>query len=60
MNENEIIKGCLKNDRASQKALYEGFYGKMLGICTRYAKDRDDAKDMLQEGFLKVFNNTKL
>jgi RNA polymerase sigma-70 factor (ECF subfamily) len=57
MNEIEIIKGCLKNDRMSQKALYEGYYGKMLGVCMRYAKDRDEAKDMLQEGFLKVFNN---
>jgi len=57
MSEIDIIKGCLKNDRMSQKALYEGNYGKMLGVCMRYAKDRDEAKDMLQEGFLKVFNN---
>ena len=57
MNEIDIIKGCLKNDRMSQKALYEGYYGKMLGACMRYAKDRDEAKDMLQEGFIKVFNN---
>ncbi len=57
MNEIDIIKGCLKNDRMSQKALYENYYGKMLGACMRYAKDSDEAKDMLQEGFLKVFNN---
>jgi RNA polymerase sigma-70 factor (ECF subfamily) len=59
MNENEIIKGCLKNDRASQKALYEQYYSKMLGVCLRYAKDRDNAKDILHEAFLKVFNNLK-
>src|SRR6476620_11263673 len=59
MNEHEIIKGCLKNDRASQKALYEHFYSKMLGVCMRYAKDRDEAKDVLHEAFLKVFTNLK-
>jgi RNA polymerase sigma factor (sigma-70 family) len=59
MNEIEIIKGCLKNDRASQKALYEAFYGKMLGVCLRYSKGGDEAKDILQEGFLKVFNSLR-
>lgn len=59
MNENDIIKGCLKNDRASQKALYEQHYSKMLGVCLRYAKDKDTAKDVLHEGFFKVFNNLK-
>lgn len=59
MNENEIIKGCLKNDRASQKALYEQYYSKMLGVCLRYAKEKEDAKDVLHEAFLKVFNNLK-
>ena len=57
MNENEIIKGCLKNDRASQKTLYEYFYSGMLGVCLRYSKNRDEAQDILHEGFLKVFNN---
>ncbi len=59
MNEHDIIKGCLKNDRASQKALYEQYYSKMLGVCLRYSKDKDDAKDVLHEAFLKVFNNLK-
>lgn len=59
MNEHEIIKGCLKNDRASQKALYEQHYSKMLGVCLRYAKDKDEAKDVLHEAFLKVFTNLK-
>jgi RNA polymerase sigma factor (sigma-70 family) len=54
-NEPDIIKGCLEGDRASQKALYEHYAGKMLGVCMRYAKDRAEAEDMLQEGFLKVF-----
>jgi RNA polymerase sigma-70 factor (ECF subfamily) len=59
MNEHEIIKGCLKNDRASQKILYEQHYSKMLGVCLRYAKDKDEAKDILHEGFMKVFTNLK-
>jgi len=59
MNEPDIIKGCIKNDRASQKILYEQFYSKMLGVCLRYSKNSDDAKDVLHEGFLKVFDNLK-
>ncbi len=59
MNENEIIKGCLKNSRESQKALYELFYGKMLGVCLRYSNSNIDAKEILNEGFLKVFENLK-
>jgi RNA polymerase sigma-70 factor, ECF subfamily len=59
MNEHDIIKGCLKNDRACQKALYEQHYSKMLGVCLRYAKDKDEAKDILHEAFLKVFTNLK-
>jgi RNA polymerase sigma-70 factor (ECF subfamily) len=59
MNETDIIKGCLKNDRASQKALYEQHYSKMLGVCLRYSKTSDEAKDILHEGFMKVFNSLK-
>ncbi len=55
MNEHDIIKGCLKNSRESQKALYELFYGKMLGVCLRYSNNIIDAKEVLNEGFLTVF-----
>jgi len=55
MTENELIAGCIRQDRACQKQLYEQFYGKMLGVCMRYAKDRDEAKDILHEGFIKMF-----
>lgn len=54
-NEVNIIQGCIEAERSAQKALYEHFAGKMLGVCMRYAKDRSEAEDMLQEGFLKVF-----
>lgn len=51
----EIIKGCKKQDRASQQKVYEMFYGKMLPVCNRYAKNSEEAKDVLQNGFIKVF-----
>jgi RNA polymerase sigma factor (sigma-70 family) len=59
MDEAEIIKGCLKNDRLSQKALYDRFYGRMMAVCMRYARDRAEAEDMLHEGFMKVFTGMK-
>lgn len=51
------IDRCLAGERNSQRRLYETFYGKMLGVCLRYGNDMDQAKDMLQDGFIKVFNN---
>src|SRR6478735_4972532 len=56
-NELDIIQGCIDGRRICQKKLYDHFSGKMLGVCMRYAKDRAEAEDMLQEGFIKVFNN---
>jgi RNA polymerase sigma factor (sigma-70 family) len=50
-----LLKGCLKGDRNAQKALYEKFKVPMFRICLRYANDRPEAEDMLQEGFVKVF-----
>ncbi|HET6991409.1 MAG TPA: sigma-70 family RNA polymerase sigma factor [Bacteroidia bacterium] len=59
MTENELIAGCIRQDRTCQEALYKRFYGKMMGVCLRYAKDRDEASDMLQEGFIKVFTSIR-
>ncbi len=52
---NSIIYGCQEGDPGAQKELYELFKTKMFGICLRYAKDYDDAQDILQDGFLKVY-----
>jgi RNA polymerase sigma factor (sigma-70 family) len=57
--EDNIIKGCLKEDRNSQKELYNRYSGKMMAICYRYANSRMEAEDMLQEGFIKVFDKIK-
>jgi len=55
MTEELILAGCLTNNAAAQEALYARFSPRMLGVCYRFAKNREDAEDMLQEGFIKVF-----
>jgi RNA polymerase sigma-70 factor (ECF subfamily) len=55
MTEEAILQGCIKNNPTAQKALYERFSAKMLSVCYRYGHNREDAEDMLQEGFIKVF-----
>lgn len=54
-NVNKLIKGCIESDRKSQQTFYKAFYGKMLSVCMRYADNREEAKDMLHDGFIKVF-----
>lgn len=56
MTEEEILQGCLQNNPSAQRALYEKYSTKMLGVCYRYSQNREDAEDMLQEGFIKVFS----
>jgi len=55
----QIIEGCIKGDRRSQKDLYRTFYGLSLSICARYAVNKEDAAGILNEGFYKVFVNIK-
>lgn len=55
--EEEIVNGCLKGDPKYQKALYSQYSKKMFGVCLRYAANPDEAKDLLQDGFVKVFTN---
>jgi len=57
MTEENLIKGCLQEDRECQRELYKRFSGKMMAVCLRYASSRMEAEDMLQEGFIKVFDN---
>jgi len=56
---NNLIKGCLKNDRKSQRNLYQHFYGYGLSICLRYSENRDEAVELLNEAFMKIFTNLK-
>src|SRR5258705_9072523 len=55
MTEEAILKGCLNNEASAQRELYNRYSSKMLAVCYRYAHNREDAEDMLQEGFIKVF-----
>jgi len=50
-------EGCLRNDRKQQELLYKTLAPRMLAVCMRYAHDKDEAQDILQEGFIKMFNN---
>jgi RNA polymerase sigma factor (sigma-70 family) len=59
LGEEELITGCKNDSRASQRALYDGFCRKMMAICLRYAPSRQEAEDILQEGFVKVFHSIK-
>ena len=56
LTEQELIEGCRKNDRAAQMALYDRYCRKMMALCMRYSKTTAEAEDILQEGFVKVFN----
>jgi RNA polymerase sigma factor (sigma-70 family) len=56
MTEEAILKGCLQNDPAAQRELYNRYSPKMLSVCYRFAHNREDAEDMLQEGFIKIFS----
>ena len=55
MTEEAILQGCLKNQPVAQQELYSRYSPKMLSVCYRFARNREDAEDMLQEGFIKVF-----
>ncbi len=50
-----IIRGCLIGDRASQAKLYHLFANKMMGLCLWYARNREEAEEILQDGFVRVF-----
>lgn len=56
MNDDILIEGCLTNNPVAQRELYNRYSPKMLSVCYRYAPSREDAEDMLQEGFIKVFS----
>ncbi|HRP55304.1 sigma-70 family RNA polymerase sigma factor [Agriterribacter sp.] len=59
MTEEAMLKGCIRNQAAAQQELYYRYSPKMLSVCYRYAKSREDAEDMLQEGFIKIFGQLK-
>jgi RNA polymerase sigma factor (sigma-70 family) len=55
--EEDFITACIRKERWAQKKLYEEHYGQMMGVCLRYSSNREDALDILHEGFIKVFKH---
>lgn len=55
IEEQEIIVGCKRGEAWARKQLYEQFAPAMLSVCTRYAGNRETARDLLQDGFIKVY-----
>jgi RNA polymerase sigma factor (sigma-70 family) len=56
ISESDLIEGCITGDRKMQRELYNRFASKMYGVCLRYAGNGEEAEDILQEGFIKVYN----
>lgn len=56
----DLIKGCKKRDAECQKQLFRAYYGRMLGVCLRYCNNKQDAQDVTQEGFIKLFEKIDL
>lgn len=59
INELDLIKECINDNRIAQKQLYEMYKVKMFTLCLRYMSDKMDAEDMLQEGWVKVFKQIR-
>lgn len=55
-SDEELIKGCIREDREMQGKLYEKYADKMFAVCMRYSNTREEAEDVLQEAFIKIFD----
>src|SRR5215217_567753 len=55
LSEQDLIQGCIRNDRRVQELLYKQYCTAMLILCRSYAKNEQDAVEVLQDGFLKIF-----
>jgi len=56
LTEEELIRGCIKEDASCQRAVFNRYASRMLGVCNRYARNAADAEDILQDAFIKVFD----
>lgn len=59
ISDEELIQRCKDSDQSAQKMLFEKYADRMMAVCMRYCKNQEDAKDLLQDGFYKVFVNIK-
>jgi RNA polymerase sigma factor (sigma-70 family) len=56
MADEDLIQGCIREDRECQALLYEKYGDKMFGVCLRYTKTREEAEDVFQDAFVKILN----
>lgn len=56
MEDKKIVSGCIEGDAAVQKLLFEKYSGRLFSVCRRYCRDDLEAEDVLQEGFVLIFN----
>jgi RNA polymerase sigma factor (sigma-70 family) len=56
LTEEELIKGCIQNNQHCQRLLFEKYAGKMMSLCLRFSNHQQEAQDILQEGFIKIFS----
>ncbi|MCU0325291.1 MAG: RNA polymerase sigma factor [Spirosomaceae bacterium] len=56
-NISQVVEDCIQGKESAMKAFYEHFHGFALGVCMGYAENRDDALEMMHDGFLKIFKN---
>ena len=56
-DEYALVEGCRRQDRIMQRLLYERYAGKLFVVCKRYIKDADEAEDVLQDSFVKIFRH---
>lgn len=59
MTEDELIIGCIREEASCQRAVFERYASRMLGVCHRYARNSADAEDILQDSFIKVFSKIR-
>ena len=59
MTEDELIRGCVRDEAACQKEVFDRYASRMLGVCHRFARNTPDAEDILQDSFIKVFSKIK-
>jgi RNA polymerase sigma-70 factor (ECF subfamily) len=57
MSDQQIIEGCARHNRKAQQVLYDKYSRLLLGVCLRYASDKAEAEDILQDSFLKIYFN---
>lgn len=59
MQDKDLVRACQKNDRKAQKELYNRYKAPLMGLCLRYAASREEAEDVYQEAFIKIFNSIR-